>query len=46
MIEHLRIFCPRMVRLRGPSAKQFWDGLEKLGSRLEELGIEDGKADK
>lgn len=30
-----------VVRLRGPSAKHFWDGLEELGSRLEELGIGD-----
>ena len=30
-----------MVRLRGSSAKQFWEGLERLGSRLEELGVGD-----
>ena len=28
-----------MVSLRGPSSKHFWDGLESLGERLEELGI-------
>lgn len=27
-----------MVSLRGPSAKQFWDGMERFGEQLEELG--------
>lgn len=31
----------KVVRLRGPSAKHFWEGLEELGSRLEELGVGD-----
>lgn len=30
-----------MVSLRGPSAKQFWDGLERLGAELE-LNNSDG----
>jgi len=28
-----------MLSLRGPSAKQFWDGLERLSERLEELNV-------
>lgn len=28
-----------LVNLRGPSAKHFWDRLEKFDERLEELGI-------
>ena len=28
-----------MVNLRGPSAKQSWDGLERLDRQLEELGV-------
>jgi hypothetical protein len=30
-----------MVTLRGPSSKHFWDGIERFGERLEELGIGD-----
>lgn len=30
-----------MVRLREPSAKHFWDGLERFDERLEELGVGD-----
>jgi hypothetical protein len=29
-----------MVTLRGPSTKLFWDGLERFGAELEDLGIE------
>jgi len=34
-----------MVRLRGPSAKQFWDGFERFGEQLEELGVGDEEAE-
>ena len=30
-----------LVTLRGPSAKHFWDGIEKFGEHLEELGVGD-----
>jgi len=30
-----------MVTLRGPSAKHFWDGLERFGEHLQELGVGD-----
>lgn len=30
-----------MVTLRGPSAKRFWDGLERFDEQLEELGVGD-----
>lgn len=28
-----------LVSLRGPSAKHFWDGLERFGAQLEEFDI-------
>jgi hypothetical protein len=28
-----------LVNLRGPSAKHYWDGIEKFGEQLEELNI-------
>lgn len=28
-----------MMSLRGPSAKHYWDGLERLDNRLQELSI-------
>jgi hypothetical protein len=31
------------VSLRGPSAKQFWDELERFGEQLEELDVGDEK---
>jgi hypothetical protein len=34
-----------MVNLRRPSSKQLWDGLERLGEQLEELGIEYDEVD-
>jgi hypothetical protein len=30
-----------MVTLRGPSAKHFWDGIERFGEHLQELGVGD-----
>lgn len=30
-----------MVTPRGPSAKHFWDGLERFGAQLEDLGVGD-----
>lgn len=39
------ICYPCLVHLRGASAKQFWDGLERFGEQLEELGIGDEEVD-
>jgi hypothetical protein len=34
-----------LVTLRGPSAKHFWDGIERFGEHLEELGVGDEEAE-
>jgi hypothetical protein len=33
-----------MVNLRGPSAKHFWEGLERFGNELGDLGVGDEEA--
>jgi|GEM_PF-5893013 len=38
--DRLRVCKLCLVRLRGPSAKQFWEGLEWLNAQLEDLDVE------